>query len=52
MGLFQIRFKKLLEFIKRDFIGVVQIHMGGVGHDIQLFIFAAQSFKRVFAAHE
>lgn len=47
----QIRFKELLKLIKRNLASsvVIQICVVRTRHDVQLFVFAAQRFERVFA---
>ena len=49
--LFQIRLKELLKLIKRNLASgvVIQIRVVRTRHDVQLFVFAAQRFERVFA---
>ena len=49
--LMQIRFKELLKLIKRNLASgvVIQIRVVRTWHDVQLFVFAAQRFERIFA---
>lgn len=49
--LMQIRLKELLKLIKRNLASgvVIQIRVVRTWHDVQLFVFAAQRFERVFA---